>query len=263
MATIFLCIFSTSGMARLTSLAFQVLNNEATWIEHGALVASMAPFFPASFGHTPRNPKEKINTRYKAIEWINYFWVLGPAIFCLVLPHEFWIHYCKVITGSRIIHQQTIPTSEFQHAHRLLLEWAKDFEKNYCDRDFHRIHLVLPCVHTVVHLAAETTHLGPLGIYAQWALENTISNLGHEVHQHSNPFMNLSEHGLLCARINAAKALVCNFDLTTNALPHAACNLGDGYAFLPEKEDHQHFPLEGLIEDLAIQAYLEEIYPEQ
>jgi hypothetical protein len=32
---------------------------------------------------------------------------------------------------------------------------------------------------------------------------------------------------------------------------------------LPEKEDHRHFPLEGSIEDLAIQAYLEELYPEQ
>ena len=42
-----------------------------------------------------------------------------------------------------------------------------------------------------------------------------------------------------------------------------ACDLGEGYAFLPEKEDHQHIPLEGSIEDFAIQAYLEEIYPQQ
>jgi hypothetical protein len=105
--------------------------------------------------------------------------------------------------------------------------------------------------------------LGPLGIYAQLALENTIGNLGREVHQHSNPFMNLSERGLLRARINAAKALVHDFDQMTNALPRVACNLGEGYAFLPEKEAHQHVLLEGLIEDLAIQAYLEEIYPEQ
>jgi hypothetical protein len=62
----------------------------------------------------------------------------------------------------------------------------------------------------------------------------------------------------LC-RINAAKALVCDFDVMTNALPHAACNLGEGYAFLPEKEDHQHILLKGSIEDLTIQAYLEEI----
>jgi hypothetical protein len=61
--------------------AFQVLDRDDVWIEHGALVASMAQFFPASFGRTPRNPKEKINTGYKAIEWINYFWVLGPAVF--------------------------------------------------------------------------------------------------------------------------------------------------------------------------------------
>ena len=74
--------------------------------------------------------------------------------------------------------------------------------------------------------------------------------------------MNLSERGLLRARINAVKALVCDFDLTSNVLPCAACNLGDGYAFLPEKEDHHHIPPNGSVEDLAFQAYLEEIYPE-
>ncbi|KAF8234006.1 hypothetical protein L208DRAFT_1066276, partial [Tricholoma matsutake] len=212
--------------------SFQVLHNEATWVEHGELVASMAPFFPSSFGRTPRNPKEKINTGYKAIEWINYFWVLGPAVFCLILPCEIWIHFCKVVSGCHVIHQQTIPASELQHTHMLLLEWAKEFERTYCDRDLHHIHLVLPCVHTVIHLATETACLGPLGLYAQWALENTIGNLVHEIHQHSNPFMNLSECGLLCAQINAAKVLVCDFDLTINALPHAACDLGDSYAFL-------------------------------
>ena len=242
--------------------AFQVLDNEAMWMEHGALVASMAPFFPASFGRTPRNPKKKINTGYKAIEWINYFWVLGPAVFRLVLPHEFWIHFCKIVSGSRIIHQQKITAVELGHAHGLLLEWVKDFEKIYCNRDLHCIHLVLPCVHTTVHLATETARLGPLGIYAQWALENTIGNLGREVHQHSNPFMNLSERGLLRARINAVKALVRDFDLTSNLLPRAACNLGEGYVFLPKKEDHHHIPLESSIEDLAFQAYLGEICPE-
>ncbi|KAN0118507.1 hypothetical protein V8E52_005237 [Russula decolorans] len=41
-----------------------------------------------------------------------------------------------------------------------------------------------------------------------------------------------------------------------------ACNLGEGYAFLPEKEDHHHIPLDGSLEDLAFHVYLEEIYPE-
>jgi hypothetical protein len=180
-----------------------------------------------------------------------------------VLPHEFWVHLCKVVSSCRIIHQQTILASELEHAHGLLLEWAKDFERIYCDIDLHRIHLVLPCVHTTVHLATETARLGPLGSYAQWALENTIGNLGREVHQHSNPFMNLSERGLLRARINALKALIRDFDLTTNMLPRAACDLGDGYALLPEREDHQHLPIVGSVEDLAIKSYLQGNHPEQ
>jgi hypothetical protein len=241
---------------------FQVLDDEAVWTEHGKLVASMGSFFPASFGRTPRNPKENINTGYKAIKWINYFWILGPAVFRLVLPHELWIHFCKLVSGVRIIHQWKILALELQHAHGLFLRWVTEFEKSYCDQDLHRIHVVPPCVHTIIHLVAETVRLGPLGVYAQWALENTIGNLGHEVHQHSNPFMNLSERGLLRARINAVKALVPDFDLATNKLPRAACDLGGGAAFLPEKEDHQHIPLEGSKEELAILEYLKEFHPQ-
>jgi hypothetical protein len=240
---------------------FDVLSDEAIWSGHGKLVASMASYFPTSFGRTPRNPKEKINTGYKAIEWVNYFWILGPAIFRLVLPHEHWVHFCKLVSGIRIIHQRKIHASDLQLAHGLLLQWVTEFEEIYCERDLHRIHLVLPCVHTTIHLASETARLGPLGVYAQWALENMIGNLGREVHQHSNPFMNLSERGLLRARINALKALVPDFDLSTIRLPRAACDLGGGYVFLPEKEDWQHNPVEGSKEEIAIQEYLTAINP--
>ncbi|KAF8220275.1 hypothetical protein L208DRAFT_1334810 [Tricholoma matsutake] len=81
----------------------------------------MASFFPASFGRIPQNPKEKINTGYKAIEWINYFWILGPAVFCLVLPHEVWIHFCRLISGIHVIHRRKIPVLKLQHANGLLL----------------------------------------------------------------------------------------------------------------------------------------------
>lgn len=46
-------------------------------------------------------------------------------------------------------------------------------------------------------------------------------------------------------QINAVKALVRDFDLMSNVLPHVACDLGEGYVFSPEKKDHHHIPLEG------------------
>ncbi|TFK59283.1 hypothetical protein BDN72DRAFT_780950 [Pluteus cervinus] len=81
---------------------FIVLDQEAIWKQHGALVASVRSYLPGTFNRPPRNPAEKINSGYKAIEFNTYFWVLGPAIFCLVLPHDLWTHFCKLVRGIQI-----------------------------------------------------------------------------------------------------------------------------------------------------------------
>ena len=60
---------------------FIVLDNIKCWQAHGKLVAATHPYFPDSFDRLPRDPAKKINSGYKAIEWLNYFWVLGPALF--------------------------------------------------------------------------------------------------------------------------------------------------------------------------------------
>jgi len=78
---------------------------------------------------------------------------------------------------------------------------------------------------------------GPLNLVAQWALENTIGNLGREVHQHSNPFANLSERGLLRAQINAFKAIYPQFDCTAS-LPRGAQEIERGYVLLCARDRH-------------------------
>lgn len=117
----------------------------------------------------------------------------------------------------------------------MLTEWAKEFEEKYYSRQVSRLHLVRPCVHAVIHAAHETVRCGPLNLVAQWALENTIGNLGREVHQHSNPFSNLSERGLLRAQMNAFKAIYPQFDLQP-ALPRGAQNIGSGYILLRARD---------------------------
>jgi hypothetical protein len=84
----------------------------------------------------------------------------------------------------------------------LLMEWEINFELLYYQQQVDRLHLVCPCLHAVVHAARETVRCGPLNLLAQWVLENTIGNLRRKVHQHSNPFMNLSQRGLLHAQTN-------------------------------------------------------------
>jgi len=63
-----------------------VLKNPRVWKAHGHTVAAAAPFIPSSFGRTPRNPAEKINSGYKAWEYQIYIYGLGPTLFRHVLP---------------------------------------------------------------------------------------------------------------------------------------------------------------------------------
>lgn len=135
---------------------FIILDDNEIWQEHGKAVVCTHPHFPDSFDRLPRDPSKKINSGYKAIEWMNYFWVLGPALFRTVLPGYLWQHYCKLVCGIRLLHQRSITEEELKRAHNLLTEWEINFELFYYQRWANRLHLIRPCLHAVVHAARET-----------------------------------------------------------------------------------------------------------
>ncbi|KIL55197.1 hypothetical protein M378DRAFT_91264 [Amanita muscaria Koide BX008] len=216
-----------------------ILSNDETWKSHGALVASMKPFLPSTFEHAPRNPAEKVNSGYKAWEFLVYFWVIGPAIFRIVMPHDLWTHFCKLVISICIIHQRNIVPEQLKHAHTMIIEWEKEFELVYYQRRADLLHLMRPCVHAILHMPMETVRCGPLNLVAQWALENTVGNLGREVHQPSNPFSNLSQRGLLRAQTIALKALVPEFNIALT-LPNKSVQLGDNYVLLCARDRHPY-----------------------
>ncbi|KAM6490940.1 hypothetical protein JOM56_013644 [Amanita muscaria] len=100
---------------------------------------------------------------------------------------------------------------------------------------------IRPCIHTMIHTAQETVRCGPLNLLAQWALENTVGNLGREVRQPSNPFSNLAERGLLRAQQNALTAILPQLDIGGH-LPRGALSLGDGYYLLRACERNEREP---------------------
>lgn len=69
------------------------------WIQHGHDVTSMASYLPGSFDCPPRNPVEKINSRYKAWEYLMY--ALGPGLFYNVLPKKYWQNYASLSMAYR------------------------------------------------------------------------------------------------------------------------------------------------------------------
>ncbi|KAF8340204.1 hypothetical protein F5887DRAFT_888747 [Amanita rubescens] len=223
---------------------FIVLHSDDVWKNHGALVASARPYLPGSFNRTPRNPAEKVNSGYKAWEFNLYFYVLGPAVFRLVLPHYLWTHFCQLVCGIRIIFQRRITSNQITKAHEMLIKWGKEFEEYYYQRDHKLLHLVRPSTHAVHHLALETVRCGPLNLVAQWVLEDTVGNIGREVHQHSNPFANLTQRGLLRAQTNALMSLVPELNELklkpgkSGKAKNPFAPLGDGFVLLAAREKY-------------------------
>ncbi|KAF8813455.1 hypothetical protein BYT27DRAFT_7220393 [Phlegmacium glaucopus] len=208
----------------------------STWEEHGRQVAAMMPYLPGSFNRPPRNPAEKISSGYKAWEFLLYLFGLGPGLLLKILPDKYYRNFCKLVFGIRIIHQHQINQNDLQRAHEALLEFAYEFEQLYYQRRSDRIHFVRQSIHALTHLGPEVTRIGPPTCSSQWTMERTIGNLGQEVRQHSNPYANLSQRGLLRSQINALKAMIPGLDPLLPVVPRGGKDIGAGFILLRAKD---------------------------
>lgn len=204
----------------------------AIWEQHGKDVAECTPYLPGSFDRPPRNIAEKINSGYKAWEWLLYLYGLAPALLFDILPQPYYSHFCKLVQGMRIIQQHHIKTADLVIAGDLLKSFTHEFETLYYQRRVDRLHFCRQSIHALLHLASEVTRIGPPICSSQWTMERTIGNLGEEIRQPSNPYANLSQRGLLRCQVNALTAMIPDLQKNVSILPRGAIDIGKGYALL-------------------------------
>ncbi|KAG2058368.1 hypothetical protein BDR06DRAFT_980550 [Suillus hirtellus] len=115
-----------------------------------------------------------------------YLFGLAPALTYGLLPEPYWLNYCRLIAGFRII---------CQHSQIILGQWELEFKELYyqCHQD--RIHFICPCAHQVNHLITEAIQKGP-----------------PEIRQPSEPYANLSREGVHRSQVNALKAMLPELD---------------------------------------------------
>ncbi|KJA18806.1 hypothetical protein HYPSUDRAFT_144447 [Hypholoma sublateritium FD-334 SS-4] len=212
-----------------------VLNGE-TWETHGRDVAAATPFLPGSFDRPPRNIAEKINSGYKAWEWLLYLYGLAPALLYGILPEPYYSHFCKLVRAMRIIQQHHIRADDLKLAGNLLRSFVEEFETFYYQRRVSRLHFCRQSIHALLHLVPEVTRIGPPICSSQWTMERTIGNLGEEIRQPSNPYANLSRRGLLRCQVNALTAMIPDLGPPAPSLPRGAVDLGQGYILLRARD---------------------------
>ncbi|KAJ7597939.1 hypothetical protein C8J56DRAFT_1001587 [Mycena floridula] len=189
------------------------------WDAFGDMVAKATPYIPSSFDRAPQNPAEKINSGYKAWEWLLLMFRLAPALLRRILPLPYWLNFCKFVRGVQLLQQRRIPPENLRDGTQYLNSFVQEFEDLYCQRREDRIHFVHWCIHMLTHIGPETVRVGPLPCYSQWTMETAIGSLGSEIRQDRDPFANLTQRSLLHAQMNSLR------------------DLGDGYVLLAATDD--------------------------
>lgn len=205
------------------------------WTEHGLYVERAKSYLPGFFDRAPRNIAEKLNSGYKAIEFMTWFYNYLPAMLRSILPEAYWRQLCKLIRGITILYAEDISVDELLEAKQLLSLAVVDYELLYYARDPDRLHVVRPCMHLIWHIPDQIVVLGAAISDTQLPTERLIGDLGAELKQPSNPFANLAQRALRRCQVNAVKAMAPHLDRTrlkAKTLPRGAEDLGDGYVLL-------------------------------
>ncbi len=247
-------IFDHDPLDSPSDWPWAVLQGEI-WESHGRNVAAATPYLPGSFDRPPRNIAEKINSGYKAWEWLLYLYGLAPALLFNILPDPYYSHFCKLVRAMRIIQQYRISSSDLILADTLLRSFAYEFEMLYYQRREDRLHFCRQSIHALLHLALEVTRIGPPICSSQWTMERTIGNLGEEIRQPSNPYANLSQRGLLRCQVNALYSMVPDLQPSKENLPRGASDLGGGYILLRARDRYHRSMKEN--EAIAFKKYLQ------
>ncbi|TEB35323.1 hypothetical protein FA13DRAFT_1910292 [Coprinellus micaceus] len=154
-----------------------VLMEDKVWKQHGQLVEDFKEFLSSSIDRPPRNPAKKINSGYKAKEFLTYVYGMLPALLYNVLLEPYYSNFCDLVWGVRILTQRSISREELQSAHKALINFVIGFETIYVQREGSRIHFICQCIHNLIHPSPETVRTGPQSLLSQWVMERTIGNL--------------------------------------------------------------------------------------
>ncbi|KZV74254.1 hypothetical protein PENSPDRAFT_573224 [Peniophora sp. CONT] len=200
---------------------------------HGAQVGDCSHYVPGDFDVACRDLAKKMNSGYKAKEFLNYFFGYFAPLLRQRLPPLYFKILCKAIAGLVIVYAKSFSSEDLRYAHKLLVEFENEFEQHFYKRMPERIHFVRQAIHQLPHLAWLSYLIGPLALVAQWTQERLIGDLGREIKQPSRPFANLAQRAVRRAQVNALQAIypdLGNAEKPSNSYP--IHDLGSGYTLL-------------------------------
>lgn len=168
---------------------------------------------PSSFPRVPRSLAKEF-AQFKASDWKIFFFYYSLPVLAGILPHQYWLHHCKLVMAIAILCQESISLEEIDSADNLLHSYVAEFQELY------GIRYMSLTFHQLLHLCSVVKHLGPAWVYSCFFYESLNGELARLVHgsryvalqicSSSAVYMNLTVM-ISDMRIGAAKDLCLKF----------------------------------------------------
>ncbi|KAG2068411.1 hypothetical protein BDR04DRAFT_1129264 [Suillus decipiens] len=105
---------------------------KVTWKAYGSLITDATPFL-----------QEKINSGYKAWEWLLYMYGMALATLYGILPEPYWLHFFHLAWGLHLMQQHHISRSDLVKGHHHLLNFTDEFEELYYQHQIDQLHFAI------------------------------------------------------------------------------------------------------------------------
>jgi hypothetical protein len=215
------------------------------WETFGQRLEDAKRYLPGSFERAPRNIAKKINSGYKAWEYIMALYGCAPGYLMDVLPEPYYLQFVKEVFAVRRKGSRVIPVNQVKDLHVAAVLAHREFEEHYYQRRPERISFCRQSLHNNLHNAPEILRVGPLALLAQWLMERTIGDLVRQIRnfQSDRMYANLAHIGTRQVQLNALFYMFPELSPEELVVSSTDIDLGGGFYLLSRGKEQKPSPV--------------------
>ncbi|EJF66331.1 hypothetical protein DICSQDRAFT_78704 [Dichomitus squalens LYAD-421 SS1] len=162
------------------------------WEAIGDASAQAGDTIPGQFGPRPPNvASDKLSwTADTRSFWFQY---VGPVLLARRFTHrKYYTHFIALVHILRKCLQYEMPVSTVAEIRQGFIDWVKDYEVMYYQKDPHRLAMCPLTVHALLHVADSIEFIGPVWTCWAFSMERYCGSLQPAIRSRRYPYSSLN-----------------------------------------------------------------------
>ena len=149
---------------------------KAVWEAIGKDQKASAPTVPAQFGRAPRDFSKHCH-HFSGEEWKMQSSMFLPIYLKDKLPEEDYKAFCHLTKTIELATAISLTDRVIDTVEKGFAEFNKYYEDRFYGQKWERLPACLPVIHQLLHVHHGLRWVGPMHVYAQWAMERVCGSM--------------------------------------------------------------------------------------